>query len=241
MAHSAIGCSGFNYKHWRGVFYPEKLPQKKWLDYYCGTFSTVELNVTFYRLPKPETFENWYNQTPPFFTFALKGSRFITHIKKLAEPEEAVQRYFDAALHLREKLKVVLWQFSPGFALNLERLRHFLRLISAYPVRHTFEFRHESWLAPEIIDLCREHGASICIADAPPFLFETPVTADFVYVRRHGHDMRHTGCYSKEELERDAGMLRGYLKQGRDVYIYFNNDVGGHAPRNAEELMKMME
>ncbi|SNB45779.1 DUF72 domain-containing protein [Geobacter sp. DSM 9736] len=241
MASIEIGCSGFNYKHWRGNFYPEKLPQRRWFEHYCTVFSTVELNVTFYRLPSPETFSKWRNDTPSGFAFAIKGSRFITHIKRLADAEEAVHRYFDAARNLGDKLKVVLWQLSPGFQLDLDRFASFLELIAPYPVRHTFEFRHPSWLIPSVTDICRRYGVNICAADNPPFLVDPPQTADFVYIRRHGHDMHYTGNYSAKELEVDAGRIRGYLEKGRDVYIYFNNDIGGYAPRNAVELRGMME
>lgn len=241
MTQIAIGCSGFNYKHWRGVFYPEKLAQKKWFEHYFGVFSTVELNVTFYRLPKPETFDNWYHQTPPGFAFALKGSRFITHIKRLADSEEAVERYFQAALNLQEKLKVVLWQLAPGFPADIDRLHSFLQLLHRYPVRHVFEFRHPSWTSsPEVVQLCKSFQAALCVADWPEFLVRPPLTSNFVYVRRHGHDRSYTGCYSTEELEADAGYIREHLQQGRDVYVYFNNDIGGFAPRNALDLIGML-
>ena len=240
MADAFIGCSGFNYRHWRGNFYPEKLPQKKWFEHYCTIFSTVELNVTFYRLPAPETFAKWYRETPASFVFAIKGSRFITHVKRLADAEEAVHRYFNSALNLQEKLKVVLWQFPPGFQANTERLHHFLGLLKQYPVRQTFEFRHESWLSPETYDLCRAHGANVCMADWPEFLVQTPPTADFVYIRRHGHDRSYTGCYSPEEIAADASRIEDYLRKEEDVFIYFNNDLGGHAPRNAADLRQLL-
>lgn len=241
MADVFIGCSGFNYRHWRGTFYPEKLPQKRWFEHYRSVFPTVELNVTFYRLPLPATFAKWHQETPSSFTFAIKGSRFITHVKRLADCEEAIKRYFDAALNLREKLKVVLWQFPPGFQADTERLQGFIRQLRQYPVRHTFEFRHGSWLIPETVELCREYGAGICMADWPEFLIETPLSGDFVYLRRHGHDRSYTGSYSSEELAEDAARIKGYLAKGLDVFIYFNNDLGGHAPRNAQQLRQLLE
>lgn len=241
MADVFIGCSGFNYRHWRGAFYPEKLPQKRWFDYYWNVFSTVELNVTFYRLPLPATFAKWRQETPDSFTFAIKGSRFITHVKRLTDTEQSVQHFFDAALNLQEKLKVVLWQFPPGFQVTIERLHDFLRQLQQYPVRQTFEFRHGSWLTPETVDLCREYGVSICMADWPEFLIETPQTTDFVYIRRHGHDRSYTGNYSTDELAADAARIKTYRENGIDVFIYFNNDLGGYAPRNALELQQMLE
>jgi len=142
MTELRIGCSGFNYRDWKGNFYPEYLPQKKWLEYYCTVFKTVELNVTFYRLPLVTTVEKWYAETPSDFAFSLKGSRFITHIKRLLDPEESLDLFFERAMLLKEKLKVVLWQFSPGFKIDLERLSRFLKLLENYPVRNTFEFRN---------------------------------------------------------------------------------------------------
>src|SRR5574340_1776394 len=136
MPEILIGCSGFNYPHWKGNFYPEHLPQKKWLEYYCTVFKTVELNVTFYRLPAVAIFEKWRAETPPDFGFSLKGSRYITHIKRLLEPEQPLERFFERALRLKEKLKVVLWQFPPGFKIDLERLGRFLELLENYPVRN---------------------------------------------------------------------------------------------------------
>lgn len=240
MADVFIGCSGFNYRHWRGTFYPEKLPQKRWFEHYWNIFSTVELNVTFYRLPQPATFAKWRQETPGSFTFAIKGSRFITHVKRLADSEDAVHRFFDAALNLQDKLKVVLWQFPPGFQASADRLHEFLRLLRQYPVRQTFEFRHHSWMSPETVELCREHGASICMADWPEFLMDTPQTSDFVYMRRHGHDRSYTGNYSTDELAGDAARIKSFRDKGVDVFIYFNNDLGGYAPRNALELRQML-
>ncbi len=235
-----IGCSGFNYKHWKEVFYPDDLPQKKWLEYYCGVFSTVELNVTFYRLPLAGTFEKWRDRTPPDFAFSVKGSRYITHLKRLLNPEEPLELFFERAFQLQEKLEVVLWQFPPGFHINIERLQHFLELLGKHPVRNTFEFRHESWITEEVIKLCRMHDASLCMADSPEFINALPATADFIYMRRHGAK-GISGDYSKEFLEHDAAMIRNFMREGKDVYIYFNNDAYGYAPKNARELMGMLQ
>lgn len=239
MPELAVGCSGFNYPHWRGLFYPDGLPQRRWLEHYASVFQSVELNVTFYRLPKPETFGKWRRETPAGFVFALKGSRFITHVKRLKEPDEPLERFFAAALELEEKLRVVLWQFPPRFAADSERLCHFLKLLGKYPVRQTLELRDESWLNDEVIALCREHNVALCMADWPEFLDELPLTADFVYLRRHGRDGDYASRYSKGELARDARRIGEYLTGGRDVFIYFNNDALGYAPENARELLEM--
>jgi uncharacterized protein YecE (DUF72 family) len=241
MAELHIGCSGFNYPHWRGAFYPEGMPQRQWLSHYASVFSSVELNVTFYRLPKPTTFEKWRLETPAGFVFSLKGSRFITHVKRLRDPEEPLERFFSAALELKEKLGTVLWQFPPRFRADSQRLRRFLKLLDGYPVRNTLEFREESWICDETVSLCREHNVPLCMADWPEFLVETPLTADFVYIRRHGRNGDYATEYGQGELAADAGRIRGYLERGRDVFIYFNNDALGHAPKNAWELTGMLD
>lgn len=240
MADLRIGCSGFNYWDWKGNFYPEDLPQNKWLNYYCSIFNTVELNVTFYRLPLIKTFEKWYKETPDDFVFSLKGSRFISHVKRLLEPEEPLKLFFERALHLKEKLRVVLWQFSPGFKIDIDRLKHFLDLLKRYPVRNTLEFRNESWITGDIIDLCKAHSVSICMADWPEFIDDLPVTSDFVYIRRHGEGGSYATCYSEAQLKNDAKRIKGYMRDKKDIYIYFNNDYHGYAPKNARELKDMI-
>ena len=241
MAQLFIGCSGFSYRHWRGQFYPEKLPQKEWFTHYRTAFGTIELNVTFYRTPSAEAYTRWYRESGPDFSFAVKGSRYITHLKRLLDVEEPLERFFAPAQQLHEKLKVVLWQFPPDFKCAPDRLDTFLALLENYRVRCALEFRNESWLCPEVIDLCTYRNVSLCMADRPPFLDEPPITADFIYLRRHGAEGNYLGEYTKEQLEGDAKRIRSYHSQKRDVFIYFNNDAGGAAPRNALELSRMLE
>jgi uncharacterized protein YecE (DUF72 family) len=240
MPELCIGCSGFSYPHWRGIFYPDNLPPKGWFDYYCTTFSSVELNVTFYRLLKSESFTHWQLESPPGFTFSLKGSRFITHIKRLVEPAEPLARFMAGALLLGAKLRVILWQFPPNFPCNISHLQQFLELLSRYPVRHALEFRHESWICAEVIALCQAAGVALCMADWPDFIADLPLTAGFVYLRRHGRGGNYAACYSPEELSTDAGRIRSYLEGGRDVHIYFNNDAQAFAPQNARELAQLL-
>ncbi len=240
MSGLFIGCSGFTYPHWRGRFYPEKLPQALWFEYYCSVFSSVELNVTFYRLPKPETFDRWREKSPPGFSLSVKGSRFITHVKRLLDPEGPLERFFDGALRLGEKLRAVLWQFPPGFARDTARLERFLAALEPYPARNALEFRDESWCAEEISELCRGAGVALCMADWPGYINELPVTADFVYIRRHGPGGGYAGRYSLDELNSDARRIRGYLEQGCDTHIYFNNDARAYATENARELMCLL-
>ncbi len=241
MPDLRIGCSGFNYPGWRGNFYPADLPQKKWFEYYCRVFNTVELNVTFYRLPLASTFKKWHDETPEDFVFSLKGSRFITHIKRLIEPEEPLKLFFKRAMNLKNKLKVVLWQFPPSFKINTPRLKRFLKLLKKYSVRHTLEFRNESWISEDVVDLCRENNVSLCMADWPEFIDKLPVTSDFVYMRRHGTDGSYATSYSRAYLKKDAKRIKNYLRDKKDVYIYFNNDAFGYAPKNARELMEMLK
>lgn len=240
MSRLYIGCSGFSYPHWRGCFYPGRLPQKQWFGYYCSRFATVELNVTFYRLPKPESFIHWRQESPDGFTFSVKGSRFITHVKRLIDPERPLVRFFDGALLLGDKLRVVLWQFPPGFACNIRRLERFLSLLASYPARSAMEFRHHSWCCDEVFSLCRAYGVALCMADWPVFIADLPRTADFTYFRRHGHDGSYGGCYSRDELLADAAVIGKHLTEGRDVYFYFNNDAEGYATRNARELLQIL-
>ena len=240
MPELRIGCSGFSYRHWRGPFYPEGLGQKGWFSYYGSRLSTVELNVTFYRTPTAETCTKWYQESGADFSFALKGSRYITHLKRLLETEAPLEKFFAPARLLREKLRVVLWQFPPQFGCSLERLEPFLALLANYPVRSALEFRNESWLRGEVVQLCKARNVSICRADWPAFLDAAPLTADFVYLRRHGAQGSYSGEYTRAQLALDADRIRGYLAGGLDVFIYFNNDAGGAAPRNAMELAALV-
>lgn len=240
MANLFIGCSGFAYPHWRGRFYPEKLPQKRWLGHYCSVFASLELNVTFYRLLKPATFARWLAESPAGFCYSVKGSRFITHVKRLVDPEEPLARFFEGVLLLGPKLGTVLWQFPPDFACAADRLERFLDLLSRYPVRSALEFRHESWLCREVVSLCQGARVSLCMADWPEFIAELPLTTNFVYLRRHGHGGNYASRYSLVELRADATRIRQYLDVGRDVYIYFNNDAEAFAPENAMELARLL-
>lgn len=240
MAQLRIGCSGFLYDHWKGTFYPDNLARNNWFSYYCEHFSTVELNVTFYRLPERETFMKWYAHTPSDFLFALKGSRFITHVKKLKDCAEPIEAFLSRASLLKEKLGVILWQLPPSFPLDIERLKEFLEVIQAFPARHAFEFRNKTWMQKKMFDLFEKGNIAVCMADYPDFLLDAPVTADFLYIRRHGIDGDHATCYSTEQLKKDAKLIRSALKKKADVYVYFNNDGMGYAPRNALELIALI-
>jgi uncharacterized protein YecE (DUF72 family) len=241
MARLYIGCSGFSYDHWRGRFYPEDIPKTKWLQQYSNAFSTVELNVTFYGLPTEKTFLMWHEKSPDNFIFSLKGSRFITHVKRLKDADAPIQSFFEKALLLREKLGAVLWQLPPGMKADTGRLGEFSGALKKYGARNAFEFRDESWINDKVISLFKNENLSLCMADWPPFLDDLPVTADFVYIRRHGAEGGYATSYSEAELKRDARRIEKYLGQGKDVYIYFNNDYMAYAPKNALRLREMLK
>jgi uncharacterized protein YecE (DUF72 family) len=244
-AHSCIGTSGYNYRHWwSGVFYPGEMPQKQWLEYYARHLSSVELNVTFYRLPDTSVFRSWRARTPPSFTFAIKGSRYLTHIKRLKDCRESLARFVRNASALKEKLHVVLWQLHPRMVADLVRLAAFCDLLSssaaARRIRHAFEFRHESWFCEEVYNLLREHTCALCIADSPHWPRREIVTADSVYLRFHGGERLCGSNYADEELMEWAAKARTWLNEGNDVYAYFNNDAQGFAVRNALRLRELI-
>jgi uncharacterized protein YecE (DUF72 family) len=241
VADLRIGCSGFLYDHWKGSFYPEDFPRNHWLEYYSKHFSTVELNVTFYRLPEREAFAKWYLSTPEGFIFSVKGSRFITHVKKLKDCEEPLEAFFSRASVLKEKLGVILWQFPPTFNFDIDRFKEFLEALRPYRMRNTFEFRNKTWINKKIFTLLEKENAALCTADHPEFLNNLPLTADFVYIRRHGKEGSSATSYSPESLKEDAKFIKEQLKKKKDIFVYFNNDAFGYAPKNAEGLIKLID
>ena len=240
-----IGTSGYNYPHWwNGVFYPSDLPQKKWLEFYAEDFDTVELNVSFYRLPKKEAFEGWYKRTPKQFVFAIKGNRFITHIKRLKDCREPLSLLFDHASPLKQKLGVVLWQLPPRFKFQKERLEEFCVLLSTLPRsklhRHAFEFRDESWFCNEAFRILEEFGFAFCIAHGSGLPFIEKITSDFVYLRLHGGEVLYGSNYSDKELKQWAEKIQDWRKKVKTVFVYFNNDAYGFAVKNALSLKKFV-
>jgi len=236
-----IGTSGWVYPHWEGIFYPEDLPSKDKLKYFSKHFKTAEINYSFYHLPRPATYQNWYNQTPEDFLFAVKASRFITHIKRLQGTKEASKQFIENALNLKEKLGPILFQFPPSFKAteeNVSRLEGFLKLITKRKTRYAFEFRHKSWCDKKIYNLLKKHNAAWVIADSPNYPKAEDVTADFIYIRMHGSKVLFSSSYTKKELKDLAQKIKKWLKQRLDIYVYFNNDAYGYAVGNAKELVK---
>jgi uncharacterized protein YecE (DUF72 family) len=239
MARYFIGTSGWHYDDWRGVFYPEKLPKKDWLAYYAGRFPTVELNNSFYRLPTESAFQNWHDQTPAGFCFAVKASRYITHVKRLKDGEEPLHNFMSRAAWLKDKLGPVLYQLPSSFHRDDARLAEFLEKLPKG--RHVIEFRHNSWLDDEIYELLRRYHAGFCIFDMPKLRSPLLATADFAYLRFHGTGEGYSGSYPDAALAGWAGEI-SRLARGLDaVYAYFNNDVSGHAVRNAVTLREYLE
>jgi uncharacterized protein YecE (DUF72 family) len=237
-----IGCSGWNYDHWRnGVFYPPRLPPRRWLDHYARHFDTVEVNNTFYRLPTVSAVEGWVEGSPAGFCFAVKMSRYVTHIKRLTDLDSGLRRFYERIEPLvrSPKLGPVLWQLPPSFRRDDERLRAALAALPSG--RHCFEFRHPSWFAPETFELLRESGAALVIGDRPevkPFQ-ALELTADWTFVRFHAGTRGRRGNYSETELREWAQRLAEWRARA-DVYAYFNNDWEGFAIRNALRLKELL-
>ena len=233
-----IGCSGWSYPHWRKRFYPEKLPAREHFAFYAQHFNTVELNNSFYRQPPLERFEAWREQAPPAFLFAVKGSRYVTHIKRLAVEQKSVAMVVDAALGLGEKLGPILFQLQANFHLDLERLERFAGMLPT-DVRFTLEFRHDSWLVPAVIELLRSHRIALCIPDHPKMPKSIEITSDFTYIRMH---LPPNGLgYGRRALHPWADRIVEWRRGGLDVFVYFNNDMEGHAIKDAQTLTTLVD
>ena len=233
-----IGCSGWNYKDWRERFYPQGLPASRWLEHYAEHFETVEVNATFYRLPTREAVANWVEQTPAGFVFAIKASRYLTHVKRLRELPDGIARLSERIEPLLESPKMgpVLWQLPGNFRRDDERLAEALAELPAW--RHTFEFRHPSWFEPDVLDLLREHGVALTIGDHPERPFQLrELTADWTFVRLHYGARGRRGNYSVNELERWRNRIAAWRREA-EVFVYLNNDWEGFAPKNAAWLRR---
>jgi len=234
-----IGTSGWNYAHWsEGVFYPPGLSQNKWLQYYTDFFNSVELNVTFYRLVQKKTFQNWYKRTPRDFYFVAKGSRFITHIKKIKAVKEPLSLFIESAINLKEKLAAILWQLPPSLKKDLKRLETFLKLLKKTKIRQVFEFRNESWFDKETYALLKEYNTCLCIAHSNRFPCVKEVTADFLYLRFHGGESLYSSNYPDKELKEWADFVKGTKK---DIFVFFNNDAYGYAVKDALRFRELLK
>ncbi|MFH1003379.1 MAG: DUF72 domain-containing protein [Chloroflexota bacterium] len=234
-----IGTSGWHYEHWRGRFYPQKLPKTRWLEFYAASFNSVELNNSFYRLPSEAAWTGWHRQTPDGFTFAVKASRFITHIKRLRDTAGASAKFIARAGILGEKQGPLLYQLPPGMHRNDAVLESFL---SALPpdLKHAVEFRHPSWLDEGVFDILRRYHTALCVFDMPSLHCPLAVTADFAYIRFHGASTLYSSSYTDQELAVWAGRLTNLAARTQAVYIYFNNDTEAFAVNNALTLRRYL-
>jgi uncharacterized protein YecE (DUF72 family) len=236
-----VGCSGWNYAHWRELVYPKGLPTRRWLAYYAELFDTVEVNNTFYRLPRRESVAAWIAETPPGFLFAVKASRYLTHMKRLTDLGRGVERFYERIdpLVRSPKMGPVLWQLPENFHRDDERLAS--ALAGLPPGRHCVEFRHPSWFREEVYALLRERGAALAIGDHPERPFQTyELTADWTFIRFHHGSRGRGGNYSERELEDWARRIQSWREKA-DVFAYFNNDWMGYAVKNGLRLRELAE
>ena len=240
MARVLIGTSGWHYDSWRGPFFPKGLPLKSQLQFYASQFSSAELNGVFYRTPTPEAVESWRLQTGKDFVFAWKASKFITHWKRLSESSaNSLELLEDRLSLLGNKVGPILFQLPPNFRADADRLGEFFKMLSSKR-RYSFEFRDPSWYAPRILKLLAERNISLCLSDHHDAPAPWKRTADFVYIRGHGPGGRYRGHYDDRTLTEWARRIRSWKKQGKDVYVYFDNDQKSAAPADAFKLQELL-
>lgn len=234
-----VGTSGWHYRHWLGNFYPLDLPASAMLEHYLRAFDTVELNNSFYRLPTEDAFEAWRRSTPANFRFSVKGSRYITHMKKLQDPAENIALFVGRAEKLGRKLGPILFQFPPRWRSNPERLERF---VDALPKKHryTFELRETSWMNEDVYRILRRRNLAFCIYEIEYYRSPMEITADWTYIRLHGPGEKYQGLYGAKGLRPWARRIETWAKSLKEIYIYFDNDQAGYAPRDALMLRKML-
>jgi uncharacterized protein YecE (DUF72 family) len=246
-ATAYIGTSGWNYKHWRNLIYPERTPQKRWLDFIVQHFHTVEVNTSFYRIPRKETVASWAASTPDHFRFALKLWRGITHYRKLTKSDTLTANFLDVAQQLPPGRRApLLIQLPPNQGRDVERLISYVRLLRQLSDKHwsiAIEFRNSNWLDADTFKALDKENVALCIHDMlGKGDTDRANNADFVYMRRHGaNEGRYAGSYSPEQLRADADRIRAWTDAGRQVFVYYNNDIGGHAFWNARDLQKLVD
>jgi len=243
MSQLHVGTSGWSYKHWKGVFYPDKLPARQWFEYYAERFDCVELNASFYRLPQEKTVSDWQKRAPDNFKFCFKLSRYITQLKKLNDAAEPLATFFERMRPLAKCAGPVLVQLPPHFGFDAERAETFFRQIKKYRrYRFALEARQESWLTDAALDLYRKYRVALVIAESGGrFPYKEAVTADFVYLRFHGPGALYASNYTDAMLRGYAAKIKGWLGEGRDIWAFFNNDGYGYAVKNAMTLRGMVQ
>jgi uncharacterized protein YecE (DUF72 family) len=234
-----IGTSGWHYWHWAGRFYPEDLPKSDWLKFYTKSFDTVELNNTFYHLPKHSSIKTWHKQTPKNFLYAVKASRYITHIKRLKNISEELNLFYETISPLKSKLGPILFQLPPSFKKNLKRLEDLLKLLPRRKLA-AIEFRNDSWYTQATYDLLNKYGVGFCTHDLPGLESPRIVAGKLIYLRFHGTESRYAGNYSQSALQNYANWLKENSKTVTGIYVYFNNDYNAYAVTNAKQLKEML-
>lgn len=234
-----IGTSGWSYAHWKENFYPEKMPANQWLNFYGETFSTVEINTTFYHIPSESTVERWYQVVPENFLFSVKASRYITHIKRLKDCKDSVKLFFSSIKKLQTKVGPILFQLPPSFKMDKERLENFIGLLNDKYI-YTFEFRHESWYVNEIYDLLNKNKIALCITDLGGKLSPMEVTSNFTYLRLHGPQKAYQGSYGLPKLRLWKKRMNEWIDKKKSVYCYFDNDEKGFAIEDARTLQNLL-
>lgn len=237
-----IGTSGWHYPHWRNIFYPDRLKPQEWLRYYAERLSCVELNNSFYRIPSPHDVETWVGQAPPGFRFAVKGWRGITHRRKLRDCAQFLDNFLDPLRRFGRGLGPILFQLPPRWHCDVGRLRDFLaRLPRRDRLRYAFEFRDPDWHRDEVYGLLAAYNAAFCVFELGELRSPHIATADFVYVRLHGPAGAYAGTYSAQTLRRWAARLHSWRKEGREGWLFFDNDEAGHAVQNALSLCRLVD
>jgi uncharacterized protein YecE (DUF72 family) len=235
-----IGTSGWHYNHWKGPFYPKNLPKTDFLKFYADHFHTVEINNSFYQLPTEKSCIKWRDNSPEGFIFSVKASRYLTHMKKLKDPDKPLKTFLDAVTVLGEKLGPIVFQLPPQWRFNPQRLTAFLDALPA-AYRYTFEFRNPSWFDDRAYEALSKRGAAFCIYELAGQVSPKKVTADFIYVRLHGPGAAYQGQYNSHTLAGWAGAFATWTGQGKEVFCYFDNDEAGYAAQNAHHLRQMIE
>lgn len=234
-ARCRVGTSGWDYPHWKGLFYPAELPRKEWFAFYGARFSTVEINYSFYRLPDEATFDHWRDAAPKGFKYAIKANRYLTHVKRLKECAEPLHRFLDRCRRLENHLGPVLYQLPPHWRLNTDRFELFTRDLPG-DLTHVFEFRDDRWFVDPVREILDDRGLAFCIHDHEGAECPHWMTGPVAYLRFHGSRIGRQGGYTHREIERQAELARLAIADGRDVYAYYNNDAFGCAVRDARRL-----
>jgi uncharacterized protein YecE (DUF72 family) len=234
-----IGTSGWVYNDWASHFYPKEIPKKQYLDFYATQFPSVEINATFYRLPAQKVFHEWSEAAPPGFLYAIKGSRAVTHLKRLKPEAKSFPALLERCQHLGPHLGPILWQLPPSFPKNTERLTHFLQRLP-HRFLHAIEFRHPTWLDESVGEILKRFKVAKVWVSSLAMPMDSEVTSKFVYLRFHGLNGGSAHDYADHELEPWAEQLRRCALEGLTGFVYFNNDVNTRAPRNALRLMQMV-